>query len=121
MLVVLRLPNNIVIVSKTYPSFLNVKEGSTSHLGLLSSGEKKETALLGARNRFAIRLAANQRSRHIVRDGTAWGRRQLLMRQRIKCFIIWFGSLHLLLFLLLIELWNLLSFQINGGNTYSKY
>ena len=26
MLVVLRLPNNIVIVSKTYPSFLTVKE-----------------------------------------------------------------------------------------------
>ena len=33
------------IFSKTYPSFLTVKEGSTSHLGLLSSGEKKETAL----------------------------------------------------------------------------
>jgi len=31
--------------SKTYPSFLTIKEGSTSHLGLLSSGEKKETAL----------------------------------------------------------------------------
>ena len=29
MLVMLRLPNNIVIVSKTYPSFLTVKEGST--------------------------------------------------------------------------------------------
>ena len=29
MLMVLRLPNNIVIVSKTYPSFLTVKEGST--------------------------------------------------------------------------------------------
>ena len=29
MLVVLRLPNNIVIVSKTYPSFLTLKEGST--------------------------------------------------------------------------------------------
>ena len=26
---VLRLPTNIVIVSKTYPSFLTVKEGST--------------------------------------------------------------------------------------------
>ena len=35
------------VFSKTYPSFLTVKEGSTSHLGLLSSGEKKETALLG--------------------------------------------------------------------------
>ena len=29
MLAVLLLPNNIVIVSKTYPSFLTVKEGST--------------------------------------------------------------------------------------------
>ena len=33
------------------------KEGSTSHLGLLPSGKKRETALLGARNRYAIRLA----------------------------------------------------------------
>ena len=30
--------------SKTYPSFLTVKEGSTSHLGLLPSGKKRETA-----------------------------------------------------------------------------
>ena len=50
------------ICSKTYPSFLTVKEGSTFHLGLLSSGEKKETALLGARNRYALRLADHQRS-----------------------------------------------------------
>ena len=48
--------------SKTYPSFLTVKEGSTSHLGLLPSGKKRETALLGARNRFALRLADHQRS-----------------------------------------------------------
>ena len=46
--------------SKTYPSFLTVKEGSTSHLGLLPSGKKRETALLGARNRYAIRLAGHQ-------------------------------------------------------------
>ena len=51
-----------VVFSKTYPSFLTLKEGSTSHLGLLSSGEKKETALLGARNRYALRLADHQRS-----------------------------------------------------------
>ena len=30
------------------------------------------TALLGARNRFALRMADHQRSRQIVRDGTAW-------------------------------------------------
>ena len=32
-------------ISKIIPSFFTIKEGSTSHLGLLSSGEKKETAL----------------------------------------------------------------------------
>ena len=51
-----------VFFSKTYPSFLTVKEGSTSHLGLLPSGKKRETALLGAQNRYALRLADHQRS-----------------------------------------------------------
>ena len=62
------------LFSKTYPSFLTVKEGSTSHLGLLPSGKKRETALLGARNRYALRLAGHQSPRQIVRDGTAWGK-----------------------------------------------
>ena len=31
--------------SKTYPSFLTLKEGSTSLLGLLPSGKKREAAL----------------------------------------------------------------------------
>ena len=31
--------------SKIIPSFFTIKEGSTSHLGLLSSGEKKKAAL----------------------------------------------------------------------------
>ena len=48
--------------SKTYPSFLTVKEGSTSHPCPLSSGAREETALLGARNRYALRLAGHQRS-----------------------------------------------------------
>ena len=72
----LRLSCKERLFSKTYPSFLTLKEGSTSHLGLLSSGEKKETALLGARNRYALRLAGHQSPRQIVRDGTArllWG------------------------------------------------
>ena len=43
-------------------SLFPLKEGSTSHLGLLPSGKKRETALLGARNRFALRLADHQRS-----------------------------------------------------------
>ena len=50
------------LFSKTYSSFLTVKEGSTSHLGLLPSGKKRETALLGAQNRYALRLADHQRS-----------------------------------------------------------
>ena len=50
------------LFSKTYPSFLTLKEGSTSHLGLLPSGKKRETTLLGAQNRYALRLADHQRS-----------------------------------------------------------
>ena len=34
-----------VVFSKTYPSFLTLKEGSTSTLGLLPSGKKRKTAL----------------------------------------------------------------------------
>jgi len=44
----LRLSCKERLFSKTYPSFLTVKEGSTSHLGLLPSGKKRKTALLGA-------------------------------------------------------------------------
>ena len=38
-------------------SLFPIKEGSTSHLGLLPSGKKRKTALLDAQNRYAIRLA----------------------------------------------------------------
>ena len=58
--------------SRGTETFLTVKEGSTSHLGLLPSGKKRETALLGAQNRYALRLADHQRSRQVLRDGTAW-------------------------------------------------
>ena len=60
----LRLSCKERLFSKTYPSFLTLKEGSTSHLGLLPSGKKRETALLGARNRYALRLAGHQSPRH---------------------------------------------------------
>ena len=50
---------------------LTVKEGSTFHLGLLLLGKKRETALLGAQNRYALRLADQSGLRHILRDGTA--------------------------------------------------
>ena len=39
---------------------------------LSPSGEREETALLGARNRYALRMAGHQSPRQIVRDGTAW-------------------------------------------------
>jgi len=55
--------------SKITPSLFTIKEGSTSHPDPLTL---RETALLGARNRYALRLADHQRSRQIVRDGTAW-------------------------------------------------
>ena len=48
--------------SKIIPSFFTIKEGSTSHPCPLSSGAREETALLGARNRYATRLADPQRS-----------------------------------------------------------
>ena len=48
--------------SKIIPSFFNIKEGSTSHPCPLSSGAREETALLGARDRYALRLADHQRS-----------------------------------------------------------
>jgi len=48
--------------SKIIPSFFTIKEGSTSHPDPLSSEAREETALLGARNRCALRLADHQRS-----------------------------------------------------------
>ena len=60
------------VFSKITPSLFTLKEGSTSHPDPLSSGAREETALLGARNRFALRLAGHQSPRHILRDGTAW-------------------------------------------------
>ena len=52
-----------VIFSKTYPSFLTVKEGSTFLTKpLFPQGREDVTALLGAQNRYALRLADHQRS-----------------------------------------------------------
>ena len=49
--------------SKTYPSFLTLKEGSTFLTKPLFPQEREDvTALLGARNRYALRLADHQRS-----------------------------------------------------------
>ena len=43
---VLHLPNNIVIVSKTYPSFLTVKEGSTFLTKPLFPQEREDVTAL---------------------------------------------------------------------------
>ena len=37
-------------------------------------GREDVTALLGAQNRYALRLAGHQSPRQVVRDGTAWGK-----------------------------------------------
>ena len=48
--------------SKITPSLFTIKEGSTSHLGLLPSGKKRKPLLLVARNHFILWLADHQRS-----------------------------------------------------------
>ena len=53
---------NLKSLSKTHQSSLTLKGGSTAHLGLLPSGEKRKPLLLVALNRFAIWLADHQRS-----------------------------------------------------------
>ena len=59
-------------LSKTYPSFLNLKEGSTFLTKPLFPQEREDvTALLGAQNRYAIRLADHQRSTPCF---AGWGR-----------------------------------------------
>ena len=61
-----------VVFSKTYPSFLTLKEGSTSHLGLLPSGKKRETA--PPRRSEPLRSKVGGPSKvfaMVVRDGTA--------------------------------------------------
>ena len=65
--------NHPVNSSKITPSLFTIKEGSTSHPDPLSPQERgRKPLLLVARNRYALRLADHQRSRQIVRDGTAW-------------------------------------------------
>ena len=82
--------------SKIIPSFFTIKEGSTSHpdpllwslhplrfprlRGTETSGAREETALLGARNRFAIRLADHQRS---TPDFAGWDRQTYMRLKRI--------------------------------------
>ena len=57
--------------SKITPSLFTIKEGSTSHPDPLTLRGEGLT-LLGARNRYALRMAGHQSPRQIVRDGTAF-------------------------------------------------
>ena len=54
-------------------SLFPIKEGSTSHLGLLPSGKKRKTALLGARTATLYGWRGIKALRQVVRDGTARG------------------------------------------------
>ena len=47
---------------RSFAQLFPIKEGSTSHLGLLPSGEKRKPLLLVARNHFILWLADHQRS-----------------------------------------------------------
>ena len=59
------------VFSKTHPSSLTLKGGSTFSPSPSSSGSGDVTALLGARNRYALRLADHQRS---TPDCAGWDR-----------------------------------------------
>ena len=55
-------PLNLKRSSKTHQSSLALKGWSTSHLGLLPSGEKRKPLLLVALNHFILWMADHQRS-----------------------------------------------------------
>ena len=81
--------NHPVKFSKITPSLFTLKEGSTSHpdplqwslhplrfprlRGTETSGAREETALLGARNRYALRMADHQRSSPYYAGWDRWG------------------------------------------------
>ena len=70
-------------LKKVFFEFLRLplaKGSSTFSPSPSSSGSGDVTALLGARNRCALRLADHQRSRHVVRAGTAWRKTKYLER-----------------------------------------
>ena len=73
------------ISSKITPSLFTLKEGSTSHPYPLSSGAREETALLGARNRYALRMADHQRS---TPDCAGWDRLGVL-QEELKELGLW--------------------------------
>ena len=104
------------------PLRLSCKESSTSNqafsivfttpsvplIGDRNLRRKDVTALLGARNRYALRMADHQRSRQIVRDGTAGvlvGIRVLFPVLLLLVLLLLLSVLLLLLILLPLRLW----------------
>ena len=76
-----------VFFSKIIPSFFTIKEGSTSLTKPLSCPKIEDvTALLGAQNRFAIRMADHQRSTPCC---AGWDRRgkRVYNLQLIVCYL----------------------------------
>ena len=95
---------------RSFAQLFPIKKGSTSLLGLLQWSlrplrfprfrgtetlrGKEETALLGARNRYAIRLADHQRSRQ--RGCAGWDRMGFLSHRTInKLYYILFNIFYL--------------------------
>ena len=58
--------------------------GSLTHSQALALSKRARdvTALLGAQNRYAIRLAGHQSPRQVLRDGTAWLTKRVLVINR---------------------------------------
>ena len=71
------------VLSKTHQSSLTLKGGSTSHLGLLPSEEKRKPLLLVALNHFILWLADHQRSTPVFCAG--WDRMDTLFRMFAAC------------------------------------
>ena len=74
------------VLSKTHQSSLTLKGGSTSHLGLLPSGEKRKPLLLVALNHFILWLADHQRSTPVFCAG--WDRMDTLFRMFAACSML---------------------------------
>ena len=80
---------------KVYQNFSNPsvslsKGSSTFSPSPSSSGSGDVTAhFWRARNRYALRLSDRQRSRHILRDGTAWGEESFEFKVYSLQFIVY--------------------------------
>ena len=89
------------LFSKTYPQWSLHPLRFPRFRGTETSGKKRETALLGARNRYALRLAGHKALAMVVRDGTAG---MLLGIRLLLLFLTLLLSVQVLLQLVLLPL-----------------